>query len=451
MGSNVTAKPNKTVIKKAADVKALVTQSTSPEAAKRSHLEEVVDTEVINANALLTMVEGSSWTVNYYSQVLTSGSAANNQSFDQDPVHQQYRFLVGMELKVTAPLTQAENQETREFEVNGSATTYPGWIPNVGDMFIADVGDGRSGVFGVTNTERKSMFKDAVFNIDYTMVSYLTVEREADLSSKVVKTEYFNKEFLVAGANPFLDTQQHKWEKELANEYRRLVLVYHKSFYSRENKTLTSPCDCVYYDYFLSNMFSKVVSRHDLAGLPEPTLKALGGDVNKDVLTLWDLLIRRDKSLMFILATRFRKVKSTQFSMQPFFSSIAMSDIEFTMWPMSELTHSEKVCNKTRQSLLDEMGDINDSPLIIYSTPDTADIYDPDHDAFYVFSKAFYEEDPTTMSLLESLTYDYLQHEALDLSKLIRLAKASDDWTPLQRFYFIPVLLILIKVSVKGV
>jgi len=451
MGSNTTTKPNKTVVKKAADMKALITSTSTPDAAKRSHLSEVVDTEVINANALLTMVEGSKWTVNYYSQVLTSESAGNNQSFDQDPVHQQYRFIVGMEFKVSTPLDQSENGETGEFQVTGTALTYPGWIPNEGDMFIADVGDGRSGVFGVTNTNRKSMFKDAVFEIEYTMVSYLTVERESDLSNKVVKTEYFNKEFLVAGENPFLDTEQHKWEKDLKTEYQRLVLVYHKSFYSRENKTITSPCDCVFYDYFLSNMFSKVISRNDLAGLPEPTLKALGGDINKDVFTLWDMLIRRDKSLMFILATRFRKVKTTEFAMQPYFSSIAMSDINFAIWPMSELTHAEKVCHKSRDSLLDDIANSTDNPLVIYSSPDNIDIYDPDHDPFYVFSKAFYEEDNTKMSALESLTYDYLQHEALSLDTLLRLAKASDEWTPLQRFYFIPVMLILIKVSIKGV
>ena len=31
-------------------------------------------------------------------------------------------------------------------------------IPNVGDMFLADIGDGKEGVFAVTASDKKTMF-----------------------------------------------------------------------------------------------------------------------------------------------------------------------------------------------------------------------------------------------------------------------------------------------------
>ena len=52
-------------------LKEIITPITHPEESQRAHLEEVIDTEFLAANALLAHVEGSEWTTNYYSQVMT--------------------------------------------------------------------------------------------------------------------------------------------------------------------------------------------------------------------------------------------------------------------------------------------------------------------------------------------------------------------------------------------
>ena len=60
-----------------------------------------VDTRYVPQSALLTHLEGSSWTVNYYSQVLGEDNAVEGQNVTREAIYQQYRLIKGFEFKVT--------------------------------------------------------------------------------------------------------------------------------------------------------------------------------------------------------------------------------------------------------------------------------------------------------------------------------------------------------------
>ena len=151
----------------------------------------VVDTRYESKANLLTHVEGSSWNVNYYSQVLNADNAPIGQQVDRNAIYQQYTFIEMFELKVTQPLTSSQDSTTKEMTLIGTANVYPHVIPNRGDMFIADVGDGRTAIFKVTSCERKSIFKDTCYSIDYILTNYTTKELRADLDNKVIKKYAF--------------------------------------------------------------------------------------------------------------------------------------------------------------------------------------------------------------------------------------------------------------------
>ena len=65
-------------------------------------------------------------------------------------------------------------------------------------------------------------------------------------------------------------------------------------------------------------------------------------------------------------------------------------------------------------------------------------------DDCYVFSNEFYM-DSYPLSVLEELTMDYLHHRAVNVSKLSTLCKRYRSWGRLEQFYYIPILLLLIK------
>jgi hypothetical protein len=77
-------------------------------------------------------------------------------------------------------------------------------------------------------------------------------------------------------------------------------------------------------------------------------------------------------------------------------------------------------------------------------------IWDTNDDTYYVFSKAFYEEDYTKMSHLEKLVWSVLNQQELDVPKLAELVRQSKEWDKLERFYYVPVLMILNILALRG-
>ena len=436
---------------KAKTIKDLVTPITHPEEAQRAHLEEVIDTSYLPTNSLLAHVEGSEWTVNYYGQVLTNGSEANPQALTQDAVHQQYRLITGLAIKVTSEISQEQNAEDGTFTVSGAATTLPGLVPNTGDMFTADVGDGRVGVFTITSSRRMSMLRDTVYGIEYQMTSFLTGEVEQDLSEKVVETRHFNKDYLLNGEDPFLSTSDAVTEKDLKSDYYTLIQHYLQAFYSREYKTVLLPDSngntASVYDPMVMKLFHLIISCNDVFGMEYPTIKQVGGDVETDTLTVWDALLKREPDLLRFAATQYRKVPASAFSVQPFFSSIALTGIEEVIWPASELTHKEKQAGIKRSSLIDAL---DDEGADNYQTPDSVDFYEPDMDGYYVFSKPFYDGDTESMSKLEYMVDQYLDGDSLRLGDIKAILEKLYQATPLQQYYHIPVVLLLLKVFVRN-
>src|ERR1035437_5683225 len=68
---------------------------------------------------LLTHIEGSSWIVNYYSQVITTDSNLSGQQYTKNPVYQSYKLIKDMEMKVTSPLATSQDAETKAMTVTG--------------------------------------------------------------------------------------------------------------------------------------------------------------------------------------------------------------------------------------------------------------------------------------------------------------------------------------------
>lgn len=79
--------------------------------------------------------------------------------------------------------------------------------------------------------------------------------------------------------------------------------------------------------------------------------------------------------------------------------------------------------------------------------PDVVRVTDDD---FYVFSEAFYRQGEPLTSNLERLVLQGMKQEALDKALLLRLCNNAMKWENLERFYYIPVLIALLKVAIRN-
>lgn len=422
-----------------------------------------VDTRYIPSSSLLTHIEGSSWTVNYYSQVLNADNQVQGQNLSLSPLYQQYKLVRSFEFKVTSPLTSSQDANSKSMQVTGAANIYPFLIPNVGDMFIADIGDGREAVFKVTSSERRAIYKDTAHAVGYVLIDYQSPERAGDFDAKTVETVVFVKDFLEYSQNPLLHEADYQAAKTLESRYRELLEMYFHSFASNEFKTLLVPFQVnPVYDAFLTKAIKAVFTTWDSPQLQTMRELNVSGDDAMKSITLWDALVSRRKSLLRSASRRTGLVIAHGFSRDPMLDGIYYSGVRYVVYPKDPtpsadvfamgakkpLSDTQLINGPTEVTHLDEL--LN--TIVLQGLPEgnTPLIKPILEDDYYVLSQAFYRGDVANLSRLESCVMDYLDHKALNYRTLLAFCDNHYSWGALERFYYVPVILMLIKANLRS-
>ena len=157
----------------------------------------IVDSRVTPSSALLTYIEGMSWYVDYYSQVLGGDEELSEFQPGQIAPYQQYHLIHRYELKLQDSLSTNINDESGLAEITGSAIIYPFMMPNTGDAFIADIGDGRAGQFTITSVTPKSIFKQTCYEINFQLSRMVDAELVELLATHVVKTSHYERDYVL--------------------------------------------------------------------------------------------------------------------------------------------------------------------------------------------------------------------------------------------------------------
>jgi len=424
-----------------------------------------VDTRYVEARRLLTHVEGASWTVNYYSQVLGIDNALSGQSLDRPAAIQQYKLVQGYELKVTTPLNSTQDQSTKEFNVTGQANFMPsGLIPNKGDMFIADVGDGREALFTVTDSEKRTMYEDSAYIVDYVLVSYSNQDnRINDLNTKVVENLYYDIRRLEEGQNPFISFNDKLKLGDLQARYVEIVQFYFSRFFSKEYRTLLLPGqEYTMYDPFLTHNVLTMFRDEAHPNIKKIRQLNVGEDDNFDTPNVWTALrYRRRKELTGSM--RLAGLVSTRaFSSEPMFDGIRFSGLEYVVYPADPIKSEDYIRKdyskplapisvKATESRLTRLMDVVRIPAL-YGLPSySGPAVNPTTADAYVFSQAFYQNARPGQSSLELAFQDYLDGKAVDFVALNQISETYTSWALLEQFYQLPFLLAMLRSAIRGV
>ena len=152
--------------------------------------------------------EGSPWFVDWYSNVVGEDNALERFQTSLSSVYQQTELVRQQCIMVTESLTPSQNESTREYTMVGAGLLPPNIIPNVGNSFVADIGDGRKAILSIITCERPSILKGSWHRITYGVIGYLTAEVESAISASVIRTYYFDYKRAVAGLNPTLNASE---------------------------------------------------------------------------------------------------------------------------------------------------------------------------------------------------------------------------------------------------
>lgn len=418
-----------------------------------------VDSRYVPSSSLLTHVDGSSWTVEYYSQVLDSDNAVQGQGLTTSALYQQYRHIRGFELKVTTALESSQDSESNAMSVTGAANIYPFVIPNVGDVFLADVGDGREGVFQITASTRKTIFKDTCYEVSYELVGYSTEERRADLKAKTVDVLVFVRDFLTSGQNPLIQKDEFAILTELQDRYLSMAARYFRAFISHEFKTLLLPAQAApVYDAFLMKFVKAVFTTRDAEEVRQLRQLNVDDDASLRAMQILEVLTLKDPLLFKHAAKRMGLMHVRTFTRNPVLEGIRYSGVQYVVYPKdAELSIDEMLYPRTK-ALSAEVLRNAVSPVATVDVPDLSALPQPTiplihailSDEYYIFSAAFYNKADTGQSQIELLLHDYLDGKALNTTVLLALCQAQHTWGALERFYYTPIVLLLIKAAVRS-
>jgi hypothetical protein len=394
---------------------------------------------------------------------LNVGNNPEPQQLQRGPDYQQYKLIHNLEIKVTAELSYSQTEASRSSNYTGAANCYPFLVPNVGDMFVVDVGQGRLGVFTVTSTTPKSMYTQTCYAIEYEQVDFATSARMLDFKAKTIITYQYVKDFLQYGQNPLVLAEDYASLLSLQEAYPKVLNAWSEEFFSKEFSTFMIPGQqwpC--YDSFLTQAMMKWLTYEEVPEMIKVRAFTCDGDDQMTIPTLWDVLGECDIQLMRRITEQASLVSVKIFTGDPMLEGIRFSGAAYTMYPLDPITTTdeqmgfgyaatpmgmplvEAPVRRTRLADLIPDPDLdglpyNGLPLIKNVTVDS----------FYILSEAFYTRDSLNQSRLERAVWDYLEDKILDLRLLNTLLQSYQSWGGLERFYYTPIIALMIKARIR--
>lgn len=402
----------------------------SPVTRNSDYQDNVVDAVVHPISELVTHIDGSSWTVDYYSQILGSDQVQEGQDLAAPDVLQSYRLIKDLELKVTAALTSTQDEQTQEFSVTGTAFIYAAVIPNIGDMFIANIGDGRDGVLEVTSAKRMTHLEGSCYEVNYEVVDYLNDARQADLDAKVVAELVFSRERLANATKGLLTDYDVVSLSDVDEMLEKLAHNYYHTFYHQDQRTLMIPESMTYDPHVVRFMYALNSGEFEAPNIRELILshETLRYD------TIYSVLLA-DSGLGRATVKRMRDASPWEFSNVAVLGGIAHSRAEHVVFPYGTATIG---MDEGKVALPTEPVD-----MLIPVDP-LPDIISVEADPYYVFSQNFYKGE-LAMSVLEKEVGSFMSGDAVNVSTVLDLCNKVDDWMIEDYFYYTPILMMLLK------
>ncbi len=250
--------------------------------------------------SLLQYTEGVPVTVQYFKK---RGPYINNQTIDTSfsleraAVHFSFDLIHNFEIRIKDQLSIEIDADSTETMVTGIAIIYPGFKPNVGDMFYMKLPDSRIGVFAVNLTEPLTITRGTHYQVSFHLDSFLSETTDQKLMDCVIDNLYFETQQYFGGEAVLLTDTSYSQLKTLLRMKSSIISRLVNKFYNNPEQTILRP-DNVYDPYlveYLSNKISIDDTRRQITQLPNPYVAPFEN-------TIWAVLLYQDISRLELVA-----------------------------------------------------------------------------------------------------------------------------------------------------
>lgn len=418
------------------------------------------NTPVVSLQAYL---DGMPWTVSYFKQLLGEHNDLRPLDVGGNAAAQQYEKFEALELKVATALTHSYDSEAAKSTVTGSAVI-PIITPNIHDYFVSDAGSRQYGIYRVTNVERRTFNRDSVYLIDYQLVGYVKGVEDAysSLELRTVRRFRFSKKRLIEGLSPILRMEEYELVSDFHRCYSEIVSEYMRDFFNRSYMTLVVPGqETAVYDVWMTDFFYSLIDPCDHPDIRNMRILSLEHDRYLKQGSLWKALSERRHDLLKRVNYKTHLVPREAFHTSTFLKGPSYWALRYYVYPKhpdmsSQVPGYPRPKDGGYISIVNHEGgmDTTDMDQINYYSHAGASLKIVKSvlvDDYYVFSEAFYsDKGDAEMSVLEILIKDYLKCHALDFNMLSALVANYHKWPALERFYYGPAIMLLLKTAVEG-
>jgi hypothetical protein len=437
----------------------------------KSYQGVTVDTRYTPLKNILRYVDGARWVVRYYSQVLARSNEVAPQDIGKSAIYQQYTCIDQLQLNTSQQIEITQDPATNNLAAQGVAITPPGVIPNKGDVFLADIGDGQEGIFQVTASTKQTHLADTLYEIEYelTETSSLASARRADLDAKTIQEFVYVTDYLAVGERPIITKAAFVQRTDLLVVCQDIINQYFTDFYSHELSTLLVPeqlnnARC--YDAFAVAFMRDLVTTAEAPLVGDVDLPTVRGVPGMRQLTVWDAIRRLSSSMVRGVVQRCGLLNAAYFRHQPHYGGAYYAGLQTLVYPLDPRTDADAPldqCVPSPTGAVLQAGDVrrgdlqgylDDRPLegftYTHAEGDTLPLIVPvTSDDRYVFTQAFYTGTGPYNSQLERLVHQMLRHEPLDKATILTMARQTNRWPNLERYYYAPVMVALLKIAIR--
>lgn len=399
-----------------------------------SYKHSIVDSSYQPERSLLTMVEGSPRRFDYYRQFLGRDEEPRSFGPNDSPVHGSYTKIEGVIIK-----QEGDGSYNFNVDTGGNDKTYNGWVifdltPIKGDVLIADIGDGRAGLFNITEQpEIRNFTSNKVYYITYQLVTILSEDVFNKLENRVVETYVYSQDSQLHGGASVVTTGEFELGKKLSQW--RMTITNHimRNFYWNAERTIAyeDSGGQKVYDQYLVNFLAAMIDKDLRTTYPvinqfstEYGGREFGtyGDIN-----VWEVLLRGDFNLLSQCNHQVAMIDVSRVMGTRLYGNIRSS--KFRWFIATDPKRYQQV-----RYPRDPEGHLTPNPV----QPNDLMID-------YLFTEGFYSGSPGND--LESLVLTGLRDKALQKKELLNYCEKYFDLTPKEQLYHGAILLLLLKLS----
>ncbi len=183
-------------------------------------------------------IAGSRWYGTYYRQILGDADEPSPYSDDLSNAQQMYDSIDKLFLMVEGRASFTDNAQQGTQSLTRECVVVGGIIPNYGDCFIGDMGDGKAGYFNVKTTTRPTHYSNTTYTVELEFIRYMDDELEERFKRKTVKDLSFSVERFEKGLNGLVTTQRYDHLKKIESILRHANDTMGRKFYDKKAKSL---------------------------------------------------------------------------------------------------------------------------------------------------------------------------------------------------------------------